>query len=74
MAFSLNEDQTLLKDAADGFFSDNAPVASFRKLRDSKETLDPSLWGEIGAMGFAGASCWKPKRAPWASRPCSKLA
>jgi len=55
MAFSLNEDQTLLKDAADGFFADNAPVASFRKLRDSKETLDPSLWGEIGAMGFAGA-------------------
>lgn len=55
MAFSLNEDQTLLKDAADGFFADNAPVANFRKLRDSKETLDASLWGEIGAMGFAGA-------------------
>jgi alkylation response protein AidB-like acyl-CoA dehydrogenase len=55
MAFSLTEDQTLLKDAADGFFADKAPVAGFRKLRDSKETLDPSLWGEIGAMGFAGA-------------------
>jgi len=55
MAFSLNEDQTLLKDAADGFFADNSPVASFRKLRDAKETLDPTIWGEIGAMGFSGA-------------------
>jgi alkylation response protein AidB-like acyl-CoA dehydrogenase len=55
MSFSLTEDQTLLKDAADGFFADKAPVAAFRKLRDAKATLDPALWEEIGAMGFAGA-------------------
>jgi alkylation response protein AidB-like acyl-CoA dehydrogenase len=55
MSFSLNEDQTLLKDAADGFFADNAPVTAWRKLRDAKETYDPALWQEIGAMGFAGA-------------------
>jgi alkylation response protein AidB-like acyl-CoA dehydrogenase len=55
MSFSLNEDQTLLKDAADGFFADKAPVSALRKLRDTKATIDPALWQEIGAMGFAGA-------------------
>jgi alkylation response protein AidB-like acyl-CoA dehydrogenase len=55
MTFSLNEDQTLLKDAADGFFADKAPVSAFRKLRDAKTTLDTELWEEVGAMGFAGA-------------------
>jgi alkylation response protein AidB-like acyl-CoA dehydrogenase len=55
MSFSLNEDQTLLKDAADGFFGDKAPVSAFRQLRDSKATFDPALWNEIGAMGFSGA-------------------
>jgi alkylation response protein AidB-like acyl-CoA dehydrogenase len=55
MTFSLTEDQTLLKDAADGFFTDKAPVSSFRKLRNAKATLDPELWEEVGAMGFAGA-------------------
>ncbi len=55
MTFALNEDQILLKDTADGFFADKAPVSAFRKLRDTKATLDPALWEEIGAMGFAGA-------------------
>jgi alkylation response protein AidB-like acyl-CoA dehydrogenase len=55
MTFSLTEDQTLLRDTADGFFADKAPVSAFRKLRDGKTTLDHALWEEIGAMGFVGA-------------------
>jgi alkylation response protein AidB-like acyl-CoA dehydrogenase len=55
MTFSLTEDQTLLKDAADSFFADKAPVSAMRALRDSQSTLDPALWEEIGAMGFVGA-------------------
>ena len=55
MSFSLTEDQTLLKDAADGFFANKAPVSAFRHLRDTKSTHDPALWEDIGAMGFAGA-------------------
>lgn len=55
MTFALNEDQTLLKDAAEGFFADKAPVSAFRKLRDDKQTLNLALWADIGAMGFAGA-------------------
>jgi alkylation response protein AidB-like acyl-CoA dehydrogenase len=55
MTFSLTEDQTLIKDAADGFFGDHAPVSAFRTLRDAGATGDPKLWSEIGAMGFTGA-------------------
>ena len=55
MSFSLTQDQALLKDAADGFFADKAPVSQWRKLRDSKTSFDAGLWEEIGAMGFVGA-------------------
>jgi alkylation response protein AidB-like acyl-CoA dehydrogenase len=54
MTFSLNEDQTLLKDAADGFFGDKMPVSALRKLRDAGDHFDPAIWGEIGEMGFSG--------------------
>lgn len=55
MTFALTDDQTLLKDAADGFFADKSPVSAFRALRDAAATADPAFWGEIGEMGFAGA-------------------
>jgi alkylation response protein AidB-like acyl-CoA dehydrogenase len=55
MSFALNEDQVLIKDAAEGFFADKAPVSAFRKLRDKGQARDPALWDEIGAMGFSGA-------------------
>lgn len=55
MTFALNEDQTLLKEAAFGFYGDKAPVSAFRKLRDAGQTQDPDLCEEIGAMGFLGA-------------------
>ncbi|GIU66749.1 acyl-CoA dehydrogenase family protein [Candidatus Phycosocius spiralis] len=55
MTLSLTEDQALLKDVADGFFADKAPVNAMRAMRDSQSTFEPALWAEIGAMGFAGA-------------------
>jgi alkylation response protein AidB-like acyl-CoA dehydrogenase len=55
MTFTLTEDQSLLKETADGFFADKTPVTALRHLRDTKATYDPSLWEEIGAMGFVGA-------------------
>jgi alkylation response protein AidB-like acyl-CoA dehydrogenase len=54
MSFSLTEDQTLLKDTADGFFGDKAPVSALRALRDSGTQFDPAIWSEIGEMGFSG--------------------
>ncbi len=56
MALVLNEDQVQLKDAARAFISDKAPVAAFRKLRDSndKDGFDRKLWKEMAALGWAG--------------------
>lgn len=54
MSFALTEDQQLLKDTADSFFAEKAPVLALRQLRDAGRTSDPALWDEIGAMGFCG--------------------
>ena len=52
----LNEDLTLLRDAARGFLHDRAPVAALRALRDSGEPLAYSrdLHREMAEMGFFG--------------------
>jgi alkylation response protein AidB-like acyl-CoA dehydrogenase len=54
MSFALNEDQALLKETADSFFAEKAPVGLLRRLRDAGQTSDPALWSEVGAMGFCG--------------------
>ncbi len=52
----LTEDQTLLRESAEGFFAEHAPVSAFRALRDSKnpKAYDEKLWASMGEMGFAG--------------------
>ncbi len=56
MPLILTEEQTMLKDAANGFLSENAPVAHLRKLRDDRDPdgLSRDLWRAFGEMGFAG--------------------
>lgn len=56
MSLILTEEQEMLQDSAIGFLSENAPVAAFRKLRDSKEPegFCPELWKEMAEMGWAG--------------------
>ena len=56
MPLILTEEQTMLKEATDGFLSENAPISAFRKLRDSGETdgVSRDLWKAFGDMGFAG--------------------
>src|SRR5690606_10547647 len=56
MPLILTEEQTMLKDAADGFLSEHAPIAHFRKLRDSRDAdgVSRDLWKAFGEMGFAG--------------------
>jgi len=55
MAF-LNDEQTMLRDSAKGWVQENAPVSSFRRLRDSGSPIgyDPQVWHEMGQMGWAG--------------------
>lgn len=56
MAMVLNEEQQLLKESADGFFAEKAPITQLRALRDDKDETGYSadLWQEMTDMGFAG--------------------
>lgn len=56
MALVLNEEQTMLRDSAHAFVSENAPVAQLRKLRDSHSAtgFSPELWTGFAEMGFTG--------------------
>ncbi len=52
----LNEEQQMLKDAAQRFFAERAPVAELRKLRDEQDATGFSreLWSAMVDMGFVG--------------------
>jgi len=56
MALILNEEQALLKESADGFFAEKAPVSQLRQLRDDKDEkcFSADLWKEMAEMGFCG--------------------
>lgn len=56
MGLVLNEDEVMLRDTAEGFFADKAPVTSLRKLRDERDEtgFDRGLWSEMAEMGFTG--------------------
>lgn len=56
MGLLLTEDEVMLRDTAEGFFADKAPVTSLRKLRDERDEtgFDRSLWAEMAEMGFTG--------------------
>lgn len=56
MALILNEEQQLLKETAEGFFADKAPVSALRALRDegSDAAYNSGLWQEMAEMGFCG--------------------
>lgn len=56
MGLVLNEDEKMLREAAEGFVADKSPVTAMRKLRDSQDAtgFDRGLWSEMAEMGFAG--------------------
>ena len=56
MALVLNEEQQLLKESAEGFLAEKAPVSHLRKLRDDADEtgFSKELWAEMSEMGFAG--------------------
>ena len=53
---ALTEEQTLLKEQAQTWARDEAPVAKFREMRDSgnEHGFDKATWAAIGEMGWAG--------------------
>lgn len=56
MPLILNEEQQLLKETAEGFFADRAPVSALRELRDegNEAAYSSGLWQEMAEMGFSG--------------------
>jgi acyl-CoA dehydrogenase len=56
MSLILSEEQAMLKEAADGFLAETAPIAHLRKLRDARDPdgVSRDLWRAFGEMGFAG--------------------
>ena len=56
MALVLNDDEKMMRDMAEGFFADKAPVSALRKLRDSDDAtgFDRDLYSEMASMGFTG--------------------
>ena len=54
MTMLLTQEQELLRDSAQAFLADEAPVAQQRKLRDSKNPLgfDTAAWQQMVEMGW----------------------
>ncbi len=58
MALVLNDEQKMVKESAEGFFAENAPVSQMRKLRDTADAdgFDRGLWAKMAEMGFTGVA------------------
>mgnify|MGYP000241753560 CR=1 FL=1 len=56
MALVLNDDERMVKDTADQFFAEAAPVAELRRLRDSRDPrgFSPDLWARMAELGLSG--------------------
>lgn len=56
MALVLNDEQRMIKDTADEFFAEQAPVAELRRLRDTQDAdgFSRALWVKMAELGFAG--------------------
>jgi alkylation response protein AidB-like acyl-CoA dehydrogenase len=56
MSLIHTEEQTMLRDSAQQFLSERAPVAQLRQLRDTRDAsgFSRSLWKQFAEMGFCG--------------------
>ncbi|MGI9321943.1 MAG: acyl-CoA dehydrogenase family protein [Pseudomonadales bacterium] len=56
MPLVLNEEQSMLKDAAKNFCATNTPITQLRKLRDDKDAtgFDRDTWAQMVELGWAG--------------------
>ncbi len=51
---ALSEEQSILRDQAKAWTTQQAPVGAFRNLRDQGGTFDPALWSAMVEMGWTG--------------------
>ncbi|MDP6454254.1 MAG: acyl-CoA dehydrogenase family protein, partial [SAR202 cluster bacterium] len=52
MDLSLSQEQTMLKNAAADFFSQELPKSRVREIYQSKSGYAPDLWEKMGQMGW----------------------
>lgn len=54
--FILTEEQTMLRDTAKQFFSEQVPISNLRKLRDedNADGIDRDVWKQAAELGLAG--------------------
>jgi alkylation response protein AidB-like acyl-CoA dehydrogenase len=55
MTWILNEERRMLRDSAQSFLGERAPVAALRQLRDKAEATgySPQLWSAFGEQGYS---------------------
>ena len=56
MNFDLTEDQKMLVDTAASFAKKSSPVTRFRKLREDERGWEPSVWRQMGELGWLGVA------------------
>ena len=56
MNFDFPDDLKALRDEARSFLADKCPRAVPRRILESDEPYDKSLWKEMAALGWVGAS------------------
>ncbi|ARU05092.1 hypothetical protein CCO03_10680 [Comamonas serinivorans] len=56
MSWNLDESQTMLRDSARSFVTEQQPIAVLRKLRDTGDALgySPEAWKTFADLGYAG--------------------
>ncbi|MGR3321174.1 MAG: acyl-CoA dehydrogenase family protein [Pseudooceanicola sp.] len=50
----LNEEQQMLRDGAQDWVTNRAPVSAFRNMRDRGDHFDAGLWKDVAEMGWTG--------------------
>ena len=55
MTWILDEERRMLRDSAQSFLADRAPVSHLRQLRDSADAKGyaPALWAAFGEQGYS---------------------
>ena len=52
MNFDLTEEQQMIVDQAAKFVANESPVERFRKLRETEQGLEPSMWAKMAEQGW----------------------
>jgi alkylation response protein AidB-like acyl-CoA dehydrogenase len=56
MNFDLSEEQQMIVDSVAKFVANDSPVKRFRKLRESEQGWEPSVWKSMGEYGWLGVA------------------